>query len=227
MSLPASRVDAKKQNSKYFNTGVACRHGHFSDRLTSNGCCCACKLEDNRSPEGKRRLAEWSSSDRGRSLRSARKQTEAGRAAYLSSSLKYALSDRGREKSRIRHKLRLEQDPQYRLRHWLRGRLRDQLRRYGLPKAGSFVGDLGCTLSDLVNYIQSLPSWDGDWTWNDLGQLWQLDHILPLASFDLTDPEQFRRAAHYTNLQPLSVEDHKIKTRQDIRNILAERASNV
>jgi hypothetical protein len=37
---------------------------------------------------------------------------------------------------------------------------------------------------------------------------WNIDHMLPLDSFDLTDSAQLKLACHYTNLQPLwSVEN--------------------
>jgi hypothetical protein len=37
---------------------------------------------------------------------------------------------------------------------------------------------------------------------------WHIDHIGPLARFDLTDREQFLQAVRYTNLQPLWAKDN-------------------
>lgn len=41
-------------------------------------------------------------------------------------------------------------------------------------------------------------------SWDNYGQYgWHIDHIKPLARFDLRDPVQVKQAWHYTNLQPL------------------------
>jgi len=49
-------------------------------------------------------------------------------------------------------------------------------------------------------------------TWENYGSLWELDHIQPLSSFDLSDPKQLREACNYVNLQPLWKEEHKAKS---------------
>lgn len=39
--------------------------------------------------------------------------------------------------------------------------------------------------------------------WQNWGTVWELDHILPCVSFDLTKLEEQQKCFHYTNLQPL------------------------
>lgn len=47
-------------------------------------------------------------------------------------------------------------------------------------------------------------------SWENHGE-WHIDHILPLASFDLTDEQQAAKACHYTNLQPLWASENMSK----------------
>ena len=37
---------------------------------------------------------------------------------------------------------------------------------------------------------------------------WELDHIMPVSSFDLTDPEEVKKCFHWSNLQPLEWQDN-------------------
>lgn len=74
-------------------------------------------------------------------------------------------------------------------------------------KCGSAVRDLGCSIQELVVWIedQFYKNKDGEkMTWkNWKPDGWHIDHIVPLSSFDLTRPEQLKAACHYTNLRPL------------------------
>ena len=77
-------------------------------------------------------------------------------------------------------------------------------------KPGSGVGDLGCSVEYLKVYIESLWQPGMIWqNWNFFG--WQLDHIIPLASFDLTDRDQYLKACNYKNLRPLWWQDNLAK----------------
>jgi len=89
----------------------------------------------------------------------------------------------------------------------------------GHTKSGSSVKDLGCTLEYFLSYIKSL--FQSGMSWDNHGRgpgHWELDHIVALLNFDLMDRNQFLKACHYTNLQPLWYEDHKRKTREDLKN---------
>lgn len=47
-------------------------------------------------------------------------------------------------------------------------------------------------------------------TWKNRGA-WHIDHVRPLADFDLSDPRQVAEANHYSNLAPLWAADNRRK----------------
>lgn len=93
----------------------------------------------------------------------------------------------------------------------IRIRLRQRLYHAikGDYKTGSAVQDLGCSICYFKKYIES--KFTTGMSWDNYG-MWHIDHIIPLSHFDLTDREQFLRACHYTNLQPLWAGDNLSKS---------------
>jgi hypothetical protein len=39
--------------------------------------------------------------------------------------------------------------------------------------------------------------------WSNYGKMWEIDHRIPCASYDLSDPSHQRSCFHYSNLQPM------------------------
>ena len=61
---------------------------------------------------------------------------------------------------------------------------------------------LGCSKPDLIAHLAA--QFQPGMSWSNYGRGgWEVDHIRPCASFDLTDPEQQRACFHFTNLRPL------------------------
>ena len=122
--------------------------------------------------------------------------------------------DKIREYETTYERERKKYDVQFKLIKDIRKRINIAIKNN--QKAGSVLRDLGCSISELKSHIESL--WQPGMTWQNRGKgdgKWQLDHVIRLANFTLSDREQFRKAVHYTNLQPLWDQDHLVKTRQE------------
>lgn len=94
---------------------------------------------------------------------------------------------------------RLATLPDVKLVHSLRSRMRDALRRNS--KATTTVKFLGCSIEDFWIYLES--KFEPGMSRENLGKVWHIDHIVPCALFDLSNPEHQRRCFHFSNLQPL------------------------
>ena len=117
-----------------------------------------------------------------------------------------AYRDSNRDKRSDRDRTRRAGDINYRIACNLRTRLTTAVRNK--QKIGSAVRDLGCSMDQFRLYIGN--QFELGMTWDNYGK-WHLDHVQPLASFDLTDRQQFLDAANWLNYQPLWAKDNLAK----------------
>lgn len=99
-------------------------------------------------------------------------------------------------------KQRCKTDPQFKLMTTLRDRLSQSIKKYLLTKKDSSINLIGIPIEDFVSYIEE-KFVVGYMNWKNHGKIWELDHIIPISSFDLTQEEQLKECFYYTNYQPL------------------------
>jgi len=111
-----------------------------------------------------------------------------------------------RDKVNARHNNKYHSDINYKMKHNLKRRMNNAIK--GHFKDDSTLKLLGCDLETVKKYLES--KFTQGMTWDNYGK-WHIDHIMPCASFDLSDPEQQRKCFYYTNLQPLWAKDNMQK----------------
>lgn len=117
--------------------------------------------------------------------------------------------ENNKDKKLIWQRNKRSSDITYKIKVNLRSRLYQAIRNQ--YKSGSAIADLGCTVEAFKSHIETL--FKPGMTWDNWGiHTWHLDHKKSLHSFDLNDPVEFRKACHYTNLQPLWAKDNISKS---------------
>ena len=103
---------------------------------------------------------------------------------------------------------RLKTDPNFRLICYARNRIGFFLKG---RKSKTTMELLGVSnLEFLWHHLE--PQFQPGMTRENYG-LWHVDHIIPCASFDFSNPEQQKKCFHYTNLQPLWASDNLKKNK--------------
>lgn len=120
--------------------------------------------------------------------------------------------------------------PSYALRVAVAGRINAALRKsVGRPgKAGPTLELLGCTADQYRIYLEGLFEPGMSWqNWASDG--WHIDHVRPLASFDLDVPAEQRAAFHYSNTRPMWAKENlrKSSTWNGVRRTYSEKLSKV
>ena len=119
------------------------------------------------------------------------------------STRKWDCKNKSRKNAYAKRKWR--ENLQYRLRNNLRRRITKAIECKKEPT----LDFIGCSLDFYMDYLAS--KFDEHMSWNNYGNYWEIDHIIPLNRFDLSDSQQIRAAFHYNNTQPLSCFDNRKK----------------
>lgn len=95
-------------------------------------------------------------------------------------------------------------NPSFRLRENLRRKVQLAIgRQY---RTGSAITLLGCSIEDLWILLES--KFETGMTRQNYGSVWHVDHIVPCALFDLSNPDHQKRCFHFSNLQPMFASDN-------------------
>lgn len=142
------------------------------------------------------KVKKWRQNNREKINATNKKYRESNREKVRASDRKYR--ENNREKINARYRERYHTDPQFKLLSNLRSLTYQALK--GIMKSASTITLLGCSVRHLLDHLEK--QFQPGMTWKNHGE-WHVDHMMPCASFDVTDPEQQRRCCHYTNLQPM------------------------
>ena len=156
------------------------------------------------------RAAYWRNPGRGR--QATRDWYLRNRDYALAWASEYAKRQDVRDRLSVYRKARRETDPAYAINGRMRGRLREALKRAGTSKGGrSWSSLVGYTVEELRLHLEAqfLPGM----SWKNM-HLWEIDHIVPLADFDIKEvgDKEFRAAWSLGNLRPLWTPNNRSKS---------------
>jgi hypothetical protein len=109
---------------------------------------------------------------------------------------KYDKNNREKKNKYIQN--RFKNNPEFRIIHIMRSRVLQVLKN---KKQNKSIDFLGCSSNEFKLHLekQFLP----EMNWENHGEIWEIDHIIPISSFDLNIEENLYKAFKYDNTQPL------------------------
>lgn len=125
--------------------------------------------------------------------------------------LEYKRTEAGKSAIRSRIKTREKTDPAFLITRRIRARIKIALLKAGTNKARKTIEYLGMTGGKFMDYLLSHPNNKGQFNAANYGTTWVVDHIRPIASFDLSDEQQLKQAFHYSNCQPMDPKENLSK----------------
>lgn len=110
-----------------------------------------------------------------------------------------------------RNAIKLKTDLNFRIKITLGTRIRSALKNANATKKNKTIEYLGTSIPEFRKHMEKqfyINSKTNEMmSWENVGK-WHIDHIIPCASYDLTDIKAQKKCFHYTNLRPLWAEEN-------------------
>lgn len=97
---------------------------------------------------------------------------------------------------------------------------RNRVRRE-IKSGKKYLEYLGCDIDSLKKWFEFNFELDG-YTWDDYNILWEIDHVKPCATFDMTDESQVHECFNWKNTKPESKTFNKRKNSNINKNQIFE-----
>lgn len=176
---------SRERGLKTYFPGIRCKVGHFSEHVTSNQSCLICHL---------RRGAEF------------QKENPEKTSDYQK---KHRAKPEFKAKRNTRLTERRQEDPVFYITEVCRNSVKQVFRKQRLPKTGTAQKLLGIdSWERLKEHIES--QFGSEYSWENREQ-WHIDHVRPIASFNMLEKSQQLVAFNWRNLQPLWGIDNLVK----------------
>jgi hypothetical protein len=204
-----TRAQAMAEGLKRYFTGEPCSRGHIDERRVSSFSCLTCHRENQRAllaadPEFKRR--QLAASMRW-------KATPSGRKAVAEHQAKRGPRDPEKERVRLRLLARRKRstDPKYRLKMAISGHIGRVIRKAGKSTSVVLQERCGYTVQELMQHLER--QFLAGMSWASYGRNgWHVDHVRPVADFDLQEPAEFAACWSLANLRPMWATDNRRKS---------------
>lgn len=118
------------------------------------------------------------------------------------------------DKIREYFRLKYENDLNHRLKVLLNGRLRQCVK----AKEKHSFEYLGCDIEYFKSWMEY--QFDEKMSWENSGEYWHLDHVIPCAAFNLNEEEEIYKCYNWSNIRPLYKSENMSKGAKLINTII-------
>lgn len=113
---------------------------------------------------------------------------------------------------------RYKNDHNFKAQRILRLQVTRLIKTARLEKTTSTETIVGYSSEQFKNNIES--KFEAGMNWDNYGNVWQIDHVKPVALFDMTNLDCLKRVNSLDNLVPMFIDKHRSKTVVDMINIM-------